>query len=325
MLVFTPRWDSHANFVGSKGQTITVYETAPGRLPNAAAGTNEFHTIPGPPPNTDGGARWTAGSGFVIRGFRPLVLNLPSDDPSAPGDYVFIRFKSNAEAVLLRTRSILKIQHASDWDTTATSANQGKLVFQQGPSLPPGCQIVQASGGHSDTVFYVGNAANELFKWTDGMSDWQQLVPGGGAQSALRFFVDPYRPGRVYLLDALASHIMRSEDGGDTWHVDSSLEVQLSCGHTIPLNRSESIDGQDHLDVVLSDMQFHPPDPLARFAVGFAGAFHTADGSNWVRLLDTAALSGRPVNCYFDSISKPAEPALYVAFDGRSVVKVTDL
>jgi len=157
------------------------------------------------------------------------------------------------------------------------------------------------------------------------MSDWQQVVPGGGAQSALRFFVDPYRPDRVYLLDTIAPHIMRSEDGGESWHVDTSLETQLSYGHTIPLNRNESIDGQDHLDVVLSDMQFHPLDPLTRFAVGFAGAFHTADGANWVRLLDTAALPGRPVNCYFDRISNPTEPALYVAFDGRGIVKITDL
>lgn len=44
---------------------------------------------------------------------------------------------------------------------------------------------------------------------------------------------------------------------------------------------------------------------------------------NWFRLLDTGALRGRPVNCYFDRISNPSDPALYVSFGGRSIVKIS--
>ena len=199
-------------------------------------------------------------------------------------------------------------------------------VVQQGPFLPAvDAGIVQASGGHSGTVFYVGgDSANQLWKWTDGMPNWQQLVPGGGARVARRFFVNPYIPTIIYLLDV--DLVMRSDDGGVTWQADLSLEQQLTCGGLIPANRGQDDDGQgDHLDVVLTDMQFDPFNPWRRFAVGLGGAFMTGDGMNWERLLDTGALRGRPANCYFDWISQPAQPALYVSFAGRSIVKIMDL
>jgi hypothetical protein len=72
-------------------------------------------------------------------------------------------------------------------------------------------------------------------------------------------------------------------------------------------------------------MQFDPHDPGRRFAVGLGGAFMTGDRVNWVRLLDTGALRGRPSNCYFDWISQPSDPALYVSFAGRSIVKISGL
>ena len=211
-------------------------------------------------------------------------------------------------------------------------------VEQQGPFLPnPNVGIVQASGGHTGTVFYVGgnkdvgggkdvggDTANQLWKWTDGMASWQRLVPGGGATAARRFFVNPYSPSTIYVLDK--AHVMRSDDGGLNWQLDASLEQQLTCGGHIPADRDEDADGQgDHLDVVLTDMQFDPFNPRRRFAVGLGGAFMTRDAVNWERLLDTGALRGRPANCYFDWISQPSNPALYVSFAGRSIVKISGL
>jgi hypothetical protein len=72
-------------------------------------------------------------------------------------------------------------------------------------------------------------------------------------------------------------------------------------------------------------MQFDPHDPSRRFAVGLGGAIMTRDGVNWERLLDTGALRGRPSNCYFDSVTQPENPALYVSFAGRSIVKIDGL
>jgi hypothetical protein len=200
------------------------------------------------------------------------------------------------------------------------------IFSQQGPALPaPDAGLVQASGGHTGTVFYVGgDGGKHLWKWTDGLADWQELVPSnnGSASEAIRFFVNPYNPALVYLLDV--DHVKRSDDGGVTWQVDASLHQQLTCGGLIPIGRGEDVDGQgDHLDVVLTDMQFDPNNPTKRFAVGLAGAFMTDDGVTWVRLLDTGALRGRPANCYYDWISIPSLPALYVSFAGRSIVKLS--
>ena len=197
-------------------------------------------------------------------------------------------------------------------------------VDQVGPFLPSvNANVVQASGGHTATVFYVCDTAPAmLWKWTDGMASWQQLVPGGGAAQARRVFVSPYVPSTVYVLDK--EHVMRSDDGGINWVVDTNLEQQLTCGGRIPAARTEDADGQgDHLDVVLTDMQFDPFDPNRRFAVGLGGAFWTHDGGNWERLLDTGAMRGRPSNCYFDFVSDPSNPALYVSFAGRSIVKIS--
>ena len=196
-------------------------------------------------------------------------------------------------------------------------------VEQQGPFLPSvNAGVVQASGGHTGTVFYVGDTgAARLWKWTEGMASWQQLVPGGGATQARRFFVNPYVPSMIYLLDQ--QYVMRSDDGGVNWQVDANLEQQLTCGGRIPTARTEDADGQgDHFDVVLTDMQFDPFDAQRRFAVGLGGAFWTHDGVNWERLLDTGALRGRPSNCYFDWISDPSDTVLYVSFAGRSIEKI---
>ena len=81
----------------------------------------------------------------------------------------------------------------------------------------------------------------------------------------------------------------------------------------------------DHFDLILTDMQFHPSNELVRFAVGEGGAFYTNDGVNWIRLLHSGAFPGRPSNCYYDWISVPSDPALYVGFAGRSLVKIDQL
>jgi hypothetical protein len=69
----------------------------------------------------------------------------------------------------------------------------------------------------------------------------------------------------------------------------------------------------DHFDLVLIDMQFDPSNPLIPFAVGAGGVFLTIDGVKRTRLLHAGALTGRPTNCYYDWISDPYAPALYVA------------
>jgi hypothetical protein len=185
----------------------------------------------------------------------------------------------------------------------------------------PTIGVVQASVGRERAVFYVGgDMGKRLWKWTDGMPAWQPLIPGGGATQAKRFFVNPYDPSLLYVIDG--KHIRRSDDGGATWQVDESLERMVTCAGRIPAERDEA---SDTTQVVLADMQFDPFNPGRRFAVGSAGAFMTTDGVTWQRLLDTGAMRGLPTNCFFDWASGPSDPSLYVGFAGRGIVKLSEL
>jgi hypothetical protein len=126
MLVFTPRRDANGAIVGSGlGQTVSVYEVGVGKLPDVST-ANDLQVVPGPSLRP-GSTLWNASSFFGNRGFRPIVPNLPGDDPGQPGDYVFIRFFGNFNspelsfpnnlAVLLRARRLREITSREDWDT----------------------------------------------------------------------------------------------------------------------------------------------------------------------------------------------------------------
>ena len=193
--------------------------------------------------------------------------------------------------------------------------------------------IVQAAGGHASPVYYVGGNGN-LWKWTAGDPAWSGIVPArpipgksAGAGQAVRFFAHPYLPNVIYILDQDQGqvHVKRSDDGGATWNVDQNLEKELTWNGQITISTNFDPAGiGEFFDLVLTDMKFDPNFLGARFAVGAGGAFMTIDGVTWTRLLHTAALTGRPSSCYLDSVSE-ATAALYVAFAGRSIVKISGL
>jgi hypothetical protein len=260
---------------------------------------------------------------------------------------MFVLNPDAANPTLVRTQNIFDIKHRFEWVTTATGPGQGANVFLQGPPLPEAnLGVVQAAGGHANTVFFVGGTDpngdsrvprprnTNLWTWTAGMAGWTKIVPAPaiqgqsvGARAAIRFFVHPYQPQVIYILDNDPDgvHVKRSDDGGHTWNVDHNLEIQLTWNNQIPLSTNEDLAGlNEHFDLVLSDMQFDLNFFGARFAIGTGGAFMTIDGVNWTRLLHTAALPGRPSSCYLDSFSA-ATGTLYVSFAGRSVVKIPNL
>ncbi|MGA8531439.1 MAG: hypothetical protein WB622_17100, partial [Acidobacteriaceae bacterium] len=343
LLVFTPRWDTSGqappppNQGARFGQTVSVYQAGSGKLPNAKAGPNDRHAVTGPPVVTDtkeSANAWNASSGFGIRGFRPIVRGLPGEDAPDQGDYIFILLNpallpSPSQPLLVRTQNILDIASRDEWVTTATGPGQGANVYLQGPPLPgQGLTWVQASGGHAATVFFIGGDGT-LWTGTADAANWLRLVPApavrgksAGASWATRFFVSPYQPSLIYLLDT--DHVKRSDDGGQTWNVDLNLENQLTWNQQISISTVDDQLGVDPFDLILTDMQFDPNNPLVRFAIGAGGAFMTIDGVTWTRLLHTEAMQGRPSSCYYDSISDDTA-TLYVAFAGRSLVKITGL
>jgi hypothetical protein len=48
-----------------------------------------------------------------------LVLNMPGDDPTAPGDCAFVRLRAGAPSVVVRTRDILNITDRAEWDANS--------------------------------------------------------------------------------------------------------------------------------------------------------------------------------------------------------------
>jgi hypothetical protein len=335
MMVFTPRWDSAANNTSArKGSTVSVYQTQPGNLPDASVSGHDRKAVTGPPTLPDAApsrAIWNAGSAFGAQGSRPIVLGLLGEDAPDQGDYIFILDPNGPPTpVLVRTQNIFDIKHRDEWITTATGPGQGANVFLQGPPIPEfGLGIVQAAGGHANPVYYIGGNGN-LWKWTAGAPAWTQIVPARGlpgtsvgAQTAIRFFVHPYLPNVIYILDFAG--VKRSDDGGATWNVDQSLNTQLTWNNAITISSQSDPAGiGEFFDLVLTDMKFDPNFLGARFAVGAGGAFMAIDGVNWTQLLHSSALPGRPSSCYLDS-TIGGSATLYVAFAGRSIVKIPNL
>ena len=247
-------------------------------------------------------------SGVVLGGYRPLIRTLATEAPLADGDYVFIDFKDATTAVLLRTTAITSITQLSDWEDPAKAQRIGT-------TLPPGANVVQASGGHQNPVFYVSNVnGGRVWKWDEGGGMWKTIVPGGppgrSATSAFRFFVDPFRPEIIYLVDS--SGIKVSLDGGESWLPEPGLTLAVTAGGKI---RSPSRS-------VILDMLFSRGESRTRFAFGDAGVFCTVNGFDWFPVLDAIAIPGRPESGFFDPLSDPTDRALYVTLEGRSVLRV---
>jgi hypothetical protein len=311
---------------------IHLYKTSAGQVPDGALGTHDLQVIPGPPAAGSARWAWNAVSWWYNQGYRPLVQTLKGQTPRPDGDLIVIRFLTG-NPILLRTTALSQITSTNDWTTSATSEGPGVKIFQQGPVLPDiNVSVVQASGGHDSPVFYVSDpevgvgGQQRLWKWTAGMTAWQLLVPGSTAPAngvprvAQRFFADPYRPNRIYILDQ--QHVLRSDDGGAHWVVDSNLEHNLTENGAFPFS---SIDDGSPQPVLLRDMAFDSNNPNYRFAVGPAGVFYTTDGVSWDHLLVSSASAIQPTNCTYDNVSDFCNRSLYVTTTNRSVLRLSPL
>jgi len=253
-----------------------------------------------------------ASSGIVLRGYRPLIKTLATESPLPDGDYVFInQALDTGFLTLLRTTSISSITQVTDW-TDPTKATP------IGPVLPMGVDLVQASGGHSAPVFYIGDAGGNVWKLDAAQTTWNQIVPhkailGTAVFSALRWFVDPYDPGLIYVLDFQGVKV--SPDGGQTWLFDLGMTITVTAGSKLRISVS-----------VMQDMLFFRGERQTRFSFGTAGVCCTMDfGATWFSVLSSIALPGRPESGFFDPLSDPTDRALYVECEGRSILRVGGL
>jgi hypothetical protein len=236
---------------------------------------------------------------------------LATEAPLPDGDYVFIHSSDGVNRAVVRTTKISSISRVSDWDDPTKAQRIGTLL-PGSPSEPE--PVVQASGGHANPVFYVGYASGVLRKWDAPSGTWRTIVPGGppgrSASGMLSFFVDPYNPLIIYLVDL--SGIKISLDGGSNWFPETQLTQAITANGKIvsPSN------------TVISDMVFCRGEDWTRFVFGDAGVFYTVDGFNWFTALDAIAIPGRPESGFFDPVSDRNDRGLYVELEGRSVLRL---
>jgi hypothetical protein len=194
-------------------------------------------------------------------------------------------------------------------------------VFQQAADFTGDMKdvdIVQASGGHNDPAFYVGDPDFSNRLWVgQRVGGWRQIVPAqdGSAQIARRFFANPHDRDEIYIIDQ--NTIKRSRDRGRHWELDQRLDQVVTENGRY---RYEVLG----TNAVITDMVFVRGE-LTRFAVGNAGVFVSLDGVRWDRLLSTKALPSRPAAAYFDPISDPSNRALYVGMNGRGLLKISPI
>ena len=279
----------------------------PTSLPDPGQGV-QMVTVPSPTPTVTAQTKLNL---IELPGYRPIIQTLAGETPLKNGDYIVLQeiqppAPTAARRVLWRAKNSMNT--TSPW-------------LQEGPDLPGTVSVVQAAGGHSAPTYYVGDNTRlwKSHRNTKGNIDkWQQIVPGGGAAVARRFFVNPYDANDVYIIDT--NTIRHTRNGGTTWPVDTLLDSALNPGGEFTYSC-----GSGHLDYdkcILTEFIFYRHSSKTRFAVGLAGVFYSGDGTNWFRLLDTRALPGRPVGAYFDPITDPKDQSLYIAFLGRGIMRI---
>jgi len=315
LIVFAPRDGTRSVF---------LYVAPPGEVPDASWGTSARQRIVGPPPGSDGKSPWNTVSNFYNDGYRPLVLTRHEEAPRPDGDFVTI-VRDGSGARLMRTTAMSSISSHDDWVTTATSEGVGVKVFRQGPDLPTvDVNVVQASGGHDNPTFYVGDpsVSGGLWAWRRGDAAWRRLIPASvpGPALARRFFADPYRPNRLYVLDR--SGIFRSDDGGTSWMVENNLRAVLTENGAFPTDiTSEAGSGQ----TLLRDMAFDSTEAGRVFATGPSGVFATLDGTAWRNLWLSLAGGARPNNLAYDRETDPCIRMLYVTTSNRGLLRIGPL
>jgi hypothetical protein len=250
-------------------------------------------------------------SDLVIRGYRPIIRTLATEAPMPDGDYVFIHSSDGISRKVLRTTKISSITQLSDWDDPNKAQPIGTALPITAVKPEP---VVQASGGHGSPVFFVSDGMGTLLKWDDGLAMWRTIVPGGptgrSATGAISFFVDPFRPQIIYLVDQ--SGIKVSLDGGESWLPELALAQAVTAGGKITRTTA----------TVITDMLFSRGEANTRFVLGDAGVFGTINGFEWITLLDSVVIPGRPESGFFDPLSDPNDRALYVALEGRSILRL---
>jgi hypothetical protein len=256
-------------------------------------------------------------SGFVLFGYAPLLRTLATEVAPPDGDVVVIGTRSDGTRAVFRTQAISSITSAAQWEDPAHAQQVGPPLPDPAPDMIVG--VVQASGGHLNPAIFVSDTVS-LWSLDRVAQAWRLLVPGGplgrSATTATRFWVDPFNPLLIYLLDL--DRLRVSLDGGASWLFDADLTRAMSGGGKLDLRTPPGT-----LTGVMRDMLFVRTERFTRFAFGSAGVMYTVDGVVWQTLLNATALGGCPESGFFDGVTDPLDRTLYIGLEGRSVLRIS--
>lgn len=243
---------------------------------------------------------------------RPVVQTLPSEVPRM--DAVWIECcadvgSNTGRPALIRTS-----------DINNPSADQVVTY------LPQGSWGVQTSGGHTSTSFFIWNIQdNSVNKYARGA--WTRLVPGTGARIADRFFVNPYDPNEIYMVESQAG----TDPGGNLFRPGvkrwNSLHMRWDVDETLTSLLTENgkftLDCNSFPSCLINDIFFVPNEPT-RFIAGKAGVFYTVDLHTWRRLFSTEEIPSATSSLFFDKYTSNMR-SLYVSLNGRGVIRFDNI
>ncbi|MBK8704382.1 MAG: hypothetical protein IPN33_12725 [Saprospiraceae bacterium] len=309
-----------------RSNLFDIWTGKPGANPDAR--NNPDINIPYPEGINKYAVSWN-----VLEGARPLVLTMPNEQSQMHGDYFTIMelYKKDANGsyilvnkekvvdkkVLIRAKNTCDKSGRTDAFSIVGDTLNNKKTF-----LPNSVDVYQASGGHSNPSFFVGDGISlwvSLKNANGELDSWDKIVPGNGANQAIRFFANPYNPDEIYLLDN--DGIKRTDNGGLQWWPEKQLDSLLTEGGNFLYAETRNL--HENKDAsILNDMIFYRENNAIRFAMGIAGVFYSQDGKYWTRILDVRAMPGRPIAGWYDPYTNPTDKSLYVAFHSRGLVRL---
>ena len=203
-----------------------------------------------------------AASDVYLLGYRPLILTLATELPLPDGDLIVIEQALDGTAFLFRTTAISVDHRRSTIGTTRRRRNRSGPQLPTWRDHPAGQRRSRRSRVLRRRAIW--RACVQVEPGQDVVGSDRAGTPRSQTpvKAALRWFVDPYEPNTIYVLDA--DGVKVSVDGGRRWDFDARFTRVITADGQLTISAS-----------LLQDMLFMRGERQTRFAFGTAGVFWT--------------------------------------------------
>jgi hypothetical protein len=185
-------------------------------------------------------------------------------------------------------------------------------------TLPRGNWVVQSSGGHTNTFYFIWNTMTKTLRQRDSSGNEIILLPAPGAARAARYFINPYDPTEIYIVESssgIDSAGHQIPEGVKRW-VNGHWAIDEALTTAATNNRKFTMGCSSFPSCLINDMIFVPGEQT-RFIAGKAGVFYSLDGRTWRRLFTTEEIPSVPSALAFDKYAR----SLYVGLNGRGMIR----